>query len=76
VRTDIPAETLADLLASAYATMALSWVHIPDFPVRTRARDLADLLAETLAPRAAVARSSTGPSLPGIASPATIWRSK
>ncbi|MGB1225276.1 MAG: TetR/AcrR family transcriptional regulator [Mycobacterium sp.] len=52
VRADIPAETLADLLASAYATMALSWVHIPDFPVRSRARALADVLAETLAPDA------------------------
>ena len=52
VRADIPAETLADLLASAYATMALSWVHIPDFPVRSRARALADVLAATLAPDA------------------------
>ncbi len=65
VRADIPAETLADLLASAYATMALSWVHIQDFPIRTRARALADVLAETLAPRAgavpspAAARSSS-----------------
>ncbi|GJF09177.1 TetR family transcriptional regulator [Mycolicibacterium cyprinidarum] len=56
VRTDVPAETLADLLASAYATMALRWVHLPDFPVRTRARALADLLAETLAPRPATIR--------------------
>ncbi len=60
VRTDIPAETLADLIASAYATMALSWVHIPDFPVRTRTRALADLLAETLTPRAADVSSRTG----------------
>lgn len=60
VRTDIPAETLADLIASAYATMALSWVHIPDFPVHTRARGLADLLAETLAPHTADTPSQTG----------------
>lgn len=66
VRTDIPAETLADLLASAYATMALSWVHVPDFPVRTRAHALADLLAETLAPRPPDVPSPTG----AVSSPA------
>jgi AcrR family transcriptional regulator len=53
VRADIPAETLADMLASAYATMGLSWVHIQDFPVRSRARALADVLGEMLAPRVA-----------------------
>lgn len=51
VRADIPAETLADLLASAYSAMALSWVHMPEFPVRDRARAMADLLDETLCPR-------------------------
>jgi len=64
VRADIPAETLADVLASAYATMGLSWVHIQDFPVKSRARALADVLGETLAPRAANASSpeAGGPS--------------
>ena len=57
VREDIPVETQADLLASAYATMALSWVHMQDFPVRSRARALAGLLGETLAPRTADAAS-------------------
>lgn len=51
VRADIAVETLADLLASAYSAMALSWVHMPEFPVRDRARAIADLLGETLAPR-------------------------
>jgi hypothetical protein len=50
-------ETLADVLASAYATMGLSWVHMQDFPVRSRARALADVLGETLAPRTADAPS-------------------
>jgi AcrR family transcriptional regulator len=64
VRADIPAETLADVVASAYATMGLSWVHIHDFPVRSRARALADLLGEMLAPREADAPSpkAGGPS--------------
>jgi AcrR family transcriptional regulator len=56
-RADIPAATLADVLASANATKGLSWVHIQDFPVRSRARALADVLGETLAPRAADAPS-------------------
>ena len=56
-RADVAAETLADLLASAYSAMALSWVHMPEFPVRDRARAMAHLLGETLAPRES---SSTG----------------
>ena len=51
VRADVAVETLADLLASAYSAMALSWVHMPEFPVRDRARAIATLLGETLAPR-------------------------
>ena len=51
MRADVTVETLADLVASAYSAMALSWVHMPEFPVRDRARALADLLGETLAPR-------------------------
>jgi AcrR family transcriptional regulator len=50
-RADVAVETLADLVASAYSAMALSWVHMPEFPVRDRARAMADLLGETLAPR-------------------------
>jgi len=50
VRADVPAETLADVLASAYAAMGLSWVHMPEFPVLPRARAMAGLLGETLSP--------------------------
>lgn len=50
VRADVPPETLADVLASAYAAMALSWVHMAEFPVRSRARAMANLLGETLSP--------------------------
>ena len=50
VRSDVPPETLADLVSSAYATMYLSWVHIPDFPVRARGESLAKLLGSALAP--------------------------
>ncbi len=50
VRADIAPDTLADLLASAFSAMGLSWVHRPAFPVRDRARAIAGLLSETLAP--------------------------
>lgn len=62
VRGDIAPDTLADLLASAYSAMALSWVHMPEFPVRDRARAMADLLGETLAPRGPrLSESSSAP---------------
>jgi len=50
VRTDVDAATLADLVSSSYATMSLSWVHLPDFPVRARAKALARLLGTALTP--------------------------
>ena len=50
IRSDVAPETLADLVSSSYATMYLSWVHIPDFPVRARAASLAKLLGSALAP--------------------------
>lgn len=51
VRADVEVETLSDLVAGAYSAMALSWVHMPQFPVRDRAQAMAHLLGETLAPR-------------------------
>ena len=56
VRADIPVPTLADLLSSAYASMALSWVHHADFPMRPRAIALARVLGQTLSREAARAR--------------------
>ncbi len=64
VRTDVDAVTLADLVSSSYATMSLSWVHIPDFPVRTRAKALAQLLGTALAPD----RAGDSGSLRGLSS--------
>ena len=52
VRKDLPAETLADLVSSTFASMSLSWVHVDGFPVRARAIALARVLGETLCPRA------------------------
>ncbi len=60
VRADIPAETLADVVASAYAAMGLSWVHIEGFPVRSRARAMAALLGETLSPERSPAARLSG----------------
>ncbi len=53
VRGDVPVETLADVVASTYASMSLSWVHFDDHPVRERAAAAARFLASSLAPRPA-----------------------
>ncbi len=50
VRGDVPVETLADVVASSYASMSLSWVHFDDYPVRERAAAAARFLAGALAP--------------------------
>ena len=50
VRSDVPVETLGDVVAATYASMSLTWMHIDDFPVRARASSAARFLASTLAP--------------------------
>ena len=49
---DAPIEALADIAASQLGSMALSWVHFEDFPIRERARAAARVLAESLKPAA------------------------
>lgn len=48
VRSDVPIETLADVVSNTYAMMSLSWVHFEDYPVRRRAAAAARFLASTL----------------------------
>jgi len=49
VRGDIPVETLAEIVGSAFSSMTLSWVHFDDYPVRERAAATARFLASALA---------------------------
>lgn len=49
VRGDIPVETLAEIVGSAFSSMTLSWVHFEDYPVRDRAAATARFLASALA---------------------------
>lgn len=50
VRSDVPIDTLAEILGSTYSTMTLNWVHQVDYPIRERAESAARFLAEALAP--------------------------
>jgi AcrR family transcriptional regulator len=48
VRSDVPVETLAEVVASTFSSLALSWVHFDDYPVRERAGAAARFLAGAL----------------------------
>jgi len=50
VRADVPIETLAEIVGSAFSSMTLSWVHFEEYPVRERAAATARFLASALAP--------------------------
>jgi AcrR family transcriptional regulator len=49
VRSDVPVETLAEVVGSTFASMSLSWVHFPDTPIRERAAAAARFLAASIA---------------------------
>ncbi len=51
VRDDFPPETLAEIVASTFSSMALHWAHFPDYPIRERAAAAARFLASALAPQ-------------------------
>lgn len=53
VRADVPVETLAEVVGSTFASLALSWVHFDDYPLRERAEAAARFLAGSLRPRVA-----------------------
>jgi AcrR family transcriptional regulator len=50
VRSDVPVETLAEVVASTFSSLALSWVHFDDYPVHERASAAARFLAGALRP--------------------------
>jgi AcrR family transcriptional regulator len=50
VRADVPVETLAEVVGGTFASLALSWVHFDDYPVRERAEAAARFLANSLTP--------------------------
>ena len=51
VRSDFPPETLAEIVASSFSSMALHWAHFADYPIRERAAASARFLASALAPQ-------------------------
>ncbi|MAE94380.1 MAG: hypothetical protein CL910_06940 [Deltaproteobacteria bacterium] len=51
VRSDVPIETLADILAGTFSSLSLSAVHFEDFPIRERSAAAARFLARSVAPR-------------------------
>jgi AcrR family transcriptional regulator len=53
VRSDFPVATLADVLASTFGSLSLSFTHFDDFPIRERSTAAARFLAATLRPREA-----------------------
>jgi AcrR family transcriptional regulator len=52
VRTDVPVDTLADVVSNTDGMMSLGWVHFEDYPVHRRAAAAARFLASSLEPRA------------------------
>lgn len=50
VRNDVPVATLADILASTFANLSLSFVHFEDFPIRERSTAAARFLARSIQP--------------------------
>lgn len=51
VRSDFPPETLAEIVASSFSSMALHWANFADYPIRERAAASARFLASALAPQ-------------------------
>lgn len=50
VRDDVPIVTLADVLASTFASLSISFVHFEDFPIRERSSSAARFLAHSFRP--------------------------
>jgi len=60
VRDDVPVDVLAELVGSTFSSMRLNWARADDYPVEQRAQQLARLVYETLAPRAAPTPARAG----------------
>jgi len=54
-------ETLTELVLGAYYVMMFSWAHLPDYPIRTKARAHARLVAAALAPGSEPTRYAGAP---------------
>lgn len=50
VRDDVPVATLADILASTFASLSLSFVHFEDFPIQERSAAAVRFLAHSIQP--------------------------
>ena len=50
VRDDVPVATLADILASTFASLSLSFTHFEGFPIRERSMAAARFLADSIRP--------------------------
>jgi AcrR family transcriptional regulator len=50
VRDDVPIATLADVVASTFGSLSISFTHFDDFPIRERSAAAARFLAATLRP--------------------------
>ena len=50
VRDDVPVATLADVLASTFASLSLSVVYFEDFPIQERSTAAARFLAHSIQP--------------------------
>jgi AcrR family transcriptional regulator len=51
VRDDVSVETMAEIISSVIATMALNWVHDASYPLQERAEAAALFLADAITPR-------------------------
>lgn len=51
VRDDMPLDTMAEVVSSVVASMALNWVHDPTYPLHERGEAAARFLADAIAPR-------------------------
>jgi AcrR family transcriptional regulator len=51
VRNDVAIETMAEIVSSVMASLALNWAHDSAYPLRERAKAAALFLADALAPR-------------------------
>lgn len=51
VRDDVAVETMAEIVSSVMASLALNWAHDAAYPLRERAKAAALFLADAIAPR-------------------------
>ncbi len=60
VRRDVSVDTMAEIVSSVVASMALAWVHDASYPLQERAEAAALFLADAIAPRQNVRPTESG----------------